>query len=152
MLLSKACIYGIRATLYVGMQEAGKYVPISTIAKELDISFHFLTKILQILTQNQIMVSYRGPNGGISLARAGSDIHLIEIIEAIDGRKVFEECILGMPGCGINKPCPLHDQWALTRKPLLTMFTTTTVAELATRVKRDGLRLADVDKLVSGDR
>ncbi|NIV03877.1 MAG: Rrf2 family transcriptional regulator, partial [Calditrichae bacterium] len=97
-MFSQACNYGIRAALYVASLEEQKFVPIRDIAEKLDISFHFLTKILQKLTLKNIMVSYRGPNGGISLAKPAEQITLLNVIEAIDGPDLFTECILGLPG------------------------------------------------------
>lgn len=145
MILSKTCIYGIRATLFVATQEADKYVPISKVAEALGISFHFLTKILQTLTQQNIMQSYRGPNGGIALAKPAESIFIGEIIRAIDGGDLFSACILGLPGCGELKPCPLHDQWAAIRGNIANMFNQTTVEEMAKRVRERGLRLTDVE-------
>lgn len=145
MVLSKTCIYGIRATLFVATQEADKYVPINRVAEALGISFHFLTKILQTLTQQNIMQSYRGPNGGIALAKPADSIFLEEIIRAIDGTNLFSACILGLPGCGELKPCPLHEQWAGIRGDIAKMFNQTTVSEMAKRVRERGLRLTDVE-------
>ena len=88
MMFSKACVYGLRAALYVATLDKQAFVPIKTISDHLDISFHFLTKILQTLTQHHIMLSYRGPNGGIALARPAEQINAIQIVEAIDGTRL----------------------------------------------------------------
>ena len=149
MFLSKTCIYGIRAVLYTATLEKDKYVPISTIAKELGISFHFLTKILQTLTQKQLMHSYRGPNGGIALAKPAATMKLVDIVEAIDGTKLFTDCLLGLPGCGKRKPCPLHDSWSDVRHQIYNMLTQTTVADLAKKFQSEGLRLSDLEDLAS---
>ncbi len=143
LLFSKTCIYGIRAVLYVASLGKQEYVPIRSISEQLNISFHFLTKILQILTQQNLMISYRGPNGGVSLAKPAEQIKLIEIIEAIDGYNLFTECILGLPGCGTQSPCPIHAQWALTRQSMQQMLETTSLAELGRQINELGLRLAD---------
>ncbi|MEJ2635156.1 MAG: Rrf2 family transcriptional regulator [Calditrichia bacterium] len=145
MLLSKTCVYGLRASLFVATMEERKFVPIREISEKLDISFHFLTKILQILTQNDIMHSYRGPNGGVSLSRPAEQITILEIISAIDGMKIFQQCILGLPGCGEQKPCPLHDQWAETREELKDMFAATSLANLAVKIRNNDLRLTDIN-------
>ncbi len=144
-MLSKTCIYGIRATLYVATQNTDKYLPINQIADALDISFHFLTKILQLLTQKDIMKSYRGPNGGIALAKAPEDIFISDIIKAIDGDDLFKECILGLPGCGELKPCPMHDEWGNIRAQITYMFSKTSVKEMAERIVRDNLRISDIN-------
>lgn len=143
LLFSKTCVYGIRAALYVATLEKQEYVPIRSISEDLNISFHFLTKILQMLTQKNLMTSYRGPNGGVSLAKPADQIKLIEIIEAIDGPRLFAECILGLPECGIQRPCPIHEEWGRTRLNLQNMFENTSLAELGTKINQLGLRLSE---------
>jgi Rrf2 family iron-sulfur cluster assembly transcriptional regulator len=143
LLLSKTCNYGIRAALYVASNKDQQFVPIRQIAEKLNISFHFLTKILQTLTQKQIMNSYRGPNGGVSLAKSPDAITIFDIIEAIDGVKIFEECILGLPGCGNNKPCPFHDNWRAVREDLKNTFMNSTLDDLSNRINDFGLRITE---------
>ena len=143
MTLSKTCIYGIRAVLFTASYGGKEYVPIRRIAEGLGISFHFLTKILQILTQKGIMNSYRGPKGGIILARPAAEISLAEIVVAIDGDDIFQECILGLPGCSDQNPCPLHDDWRMHRMNLKKMLQQTTVAKLAVKVASGGTRIGD---------
>jgi len=143
VLLSKTCNYGIRAALYVASKNDQQFVPIRQIAHELNISFHFLTKILQLLTQKNIMNSYRGPNGGVTLAKPANAITIFNIIEAIDGLKLFEECILGLPGCGNEKPCPFHDNWRVVREDLKRTFNNSTLAELSSRINDFGLRISE---------
>lgn len=148
MIFSKACVYGLRAALYVATLDKQAYVPIKTISDDLDISFHFLTKILQTLTQHNIMLSYRGPNGGIALARPAEQIKVIQIVEAIDGDKIFSDCILDLPGCGTQRPCPMHDQWSRIRTDMKHLLETTTLAGLSERISQFGLRIAaDGDNL-----
>ncbi len=143
-MLSKTCNYGIRAAFYIALNSERPYVPIREISEELGISFHFLTKILQILTQHDIMVSFKGPNGGVSLARPAGEIHLIEIVEAIDGPALFNECLLGLEKCGIENPCPVHVQWSEIREKIKSFFAQTTLEEMAQKVKRNKFRLSDL--------
>lgn len=141
MLLSKACIYGLRASLYLASNQNGNYVSISIMSEKLGISFHFLTKVLQHLSSAGLMESHKGPNGGIRLTKSGSEVSLFDIVEAIDGRKLFTECALGLPGCGTEKPCPLHEKWAETRDSIRTMLQETNLVELADKGKKMNLRI-----------
>ncbi|MFZ1685601.1 MAG: Rrf2 family transcriptional regulator [Candidatus Zixiibacteriota bacterium] len=143
MLFSKGCSYAIRASLLVTIKETKdgrKFIPIRELADELDLSFHFLTKIMQILTESKIMESFRGPNGGIGLARPSKDITLIDVISAVDGMALFTDCALGLPGCGEKTPCPLHAAWAKRRQDLQRMFEKTTLASLARELATNELR------------
>lgn len=129
-MLSKSCEYGLRASLYLASLDRDGYVSIGTISEELDISFPFLTKIFQKLNDAGLLESRRGPNGGVALTTPADEITLHEIVVAIDGPDLFQECVLGLPGCGEAEPCPLHEQWTEERSRVETMFRDTTLAEL----------------------
>lgn len=141
MLLSKSCVYGLRASLYLASNQNGHYISISQLSDKLDISFHFLTKILQQLTAAGLLESLKGPKGGVRLTMSGSEISLLEIVVAIDGSDLFTECVLGLPGCGVEKPCPMHEMWASTRGEIQEMLETTDLATMAKKGKADNLRI-----------
>lgn len=138
MILSQSCMYGLRASLLLASNAdsaEGKYLPIQKISDELGVSFHFLTKILQVLTHAKILESYKGPNGGVRLARPAKSIHLIDVVKSLDGFETFEVCVLGLPGCGDDNPCPLHQQYGKTRDQLQKMFEKTSLAKLANGIE-----------------
>jgi Rrf2 family protein len=144
MLLSKSCEYGLRAMLYLALRGAAEepsadgeterssreYVSIRTVSDELEIGFSFLTKVFQQLNDAGLLTSKRGPGGGVALTHPPSDVPLYDVVVAIDGDELFEECVLGLPGCGEAEPCPLHEQWADEREQLRAMFRSTTLAEV----------------------
>lgn len=138
-MLSKSCEYGLRATLYLSTLDSDGYVPIGKISDKLDISFPFLTKIFQKLNDADLLTSQRGPKGGVALRKSPEAITLYDIVVAIDGDDLFEECVLGLPGCGDAEPCPLHNQWSDRRDQVENMFRNATLAELP------DVRLTDLD-------
>ncbi|MFB6098318.1 MAG: Rrf2 family transcriptional regulator [Salinibacter sp.] len=103
---------------------------IETVSEALDIGFSFLTKVFQQLNEAGLLTSKRGPGGGVALTRPPGDISLYEIVVAIDGTALFEECVLGLPGCGEAEPCPLHEHWTDERERMKTTFQETTLAEV----------------------
>lgn len=143
MLLSKGSVYAIRTALYLAVNEPENNVPVQEIAVALNIPFHFLGKITQILSKNHIIKSVRGRNGGITLGRPPQAITLYQIVEAMEGPHVFDDCILGLPGCGEKTPCPLHEEWGIVRDEFKAYFASTNLDELAHRVKELNLRIAD---------
>jgi Rrf2 family protein len=142
MILSKSCIYGIQAAIAVAAEGGKDFVPIHKLAERLDISFHFLTKVLQQFTQAGIMSSYRGPRGGVALAKPASSITLVEMIAAIDGTEIFTECMLGLPGCGVAPPCPAHEQWMQLRQQFGSLAKQLTLAAMASRANELNVRLS----------
>ncbi|MEX0929565.1 MAG: Rrf2 family transcriptional regulator [Balneolales bacterium] len=144
MVLSKACTYGILASLYVAREthQENEFVSIRQMSDELNISFHFLTKILQKLTKSNILISLKGPKGGVALSRPPKLITMLDIVIAIDGPDLFSECLLGLPGCGSQKPCPVHEQWTAAREDLRIMFQGKTLADTSHDVEALNLRLS----------
>jgi Rrf2 family iron-sulfur cluster assembly transcriptional regulator len=144
MILSKTCNYGLRAALYVATRSDRGYVSIGEISKKLNISFHFLTKILQKLTEKNLMISFRGPKGGVKLTRPADTITLLEIIIAIEGADFFEKCLLGLEKCKENNPCPLHQNWVPIRQQLKNLFQKNSLGAIAGRLKTNQFRITNL--------
>ena len=141
--LSKFSEYGLRALLYMAGKQGGQeYVNLREMSENLDISFHFLTKILQNLTQAKLLTSYRGPNGGVAFKVPPDQISLLEVILVLEGNDYFDKCMLGLPGCGEQKPCPMHDFRLQMRTEIREEFRSTTVAEMGQNLARRRLRLS----------
>ncbi len=149
MMLSRACEYGLRAAFYVAARQPEGYLPIRGIGDALGISVPFLTKVLQQLTQADLLSSSRGPSGGIAFARPLDQITLFDIVVAIDGPGLFRDCVLGLPGCGSQRPCPLHNGWVIERERLRALFRETTLADVAQRLRESNLRLAALPDLLN---
>ncbi len=146
MRLPKPCIYAIQASLYLAsVGPLRRYVPIRTVANDLGISYHFLTKILQSLSARGILTSYRGPNGGVGLAKPPDNVTVMDIIRALDHGELFDECLLGLPGCGEQKPCPLHEHWENTRGRMRRAFESTTLSHMAAEIEGGAQRITSFD-------
>ena len=131
MFLSRSCEYAIQAVLYLAKHNDIPYISIKVISDEYNISFHFLGKILQTLTKKGILTSYKGPKGGVSLAKLPEEILLIDIIEAIDGLKFFKsKCAVGIPICQRDEFCLLHEQWNSIQDNIYNMFADKNIAQL----------------------
>lgn len=141
----------MRATLLLASYQNGGYTSIKDLSEKLDISFHFLTKILQQLTAADLLESMKGPKGGVKLTRESSDISLQEIVVAIDGTDLFTECVLGLPGCGSEKPCPMHTMWAETRDDIEQMLQTTSLEDMSKEGMEQDLRITADGQFVWGD-
>lgn len=145
MRLSKSCTYAVRASVYLALRHEDRYVPIREIAGKLDISYHFLTKILQTLTNRDILTSYRGPRGGVGLARPASEISVLEVVLAMERPDYFKECLLGFPDCGETTPCPLHDSWQEVRGRMQDAFKAMSLDELAKEIRKGRQRISSGD-------
>lgn len=142
-MLAKSSEYGIRATLYVASLSREGFVPIREISEKTDISFHYLTKVLQTLAGDKIVTSLRGSKGGVRLARPPEEITLLDVVRAFEGPEVFKGCLLGLPQCDDGHPCVLHDSWNKVRDILFTVFERTNLQQLLDRIEKENLRFYD---------
>src|SRR5690554_2637996 len=133
-MFSKACEYGIKATLYIAQQALSteQKIGVKDIAKEINSPEAFTAKIMQTLSRDKIVYSMKGPSGGFFIPKdeLGS-IRLSSIVKAIDGEDIYRGCGLGLEQCSETEPCPLHDKFKLIRDELAKMLTETSLLELA---------------------
>ena len=125
----------------VGKSGGQEYVGIREMSEQLDISFHFLTKILQSLTQAKLLASYRGPNGGVAFNTPPDKILLSDVVRVLEGDDFFDSCLLGLPGCSESVPCPMHQFWGKIRDELKQEFETTSLAAMGQTALLGKLRL-----------
>ncbi|MBT3266457.1 Rrf2 family transcriptional regulator [Candidatus Poribacteria bacterium] len=131
MILSKACEYGVRVVLLLAAQDdPGTYHPVRTLADRCGSPHYFLSKICGQLTRDGILKSYKGPNGGVALARPLTEITLMDVVVSIDGREQFDKCVLGLEPCSSSMPCPVHDEWAGIKGAMLGMLENRNLREL----------------------
>ena len=133
-MFSKACEYGIKATIYIAVKSMRRErVSLKEIAEEVDSPVAFTAKILQSLAKNGIIDSHKGPTGGFQIEEAKIDtIKLHDIVHAIDGDKIFSGCGLGLEQCDASQPCPVHNKFVDIRDNLKIMLQNTSLYELAT--------------------
>ncbi|MEJ5306223.1 MAG: Rrf2 family transcriptional regulator [Ignavibacteria bacterium] len=134
VIFSKKCEYGLQAILYLASKNDKEYFSAKEIASDLKIPKEFVSKILQSLVNYKIVGSKKGKNGGFFLAKKPSQIRLIDIVEAIDGLKVFETCVLGFPDCKSDVPCPVHYQWGKLRNMAYEMLSAETIDKFTDKV------------------
>lgn len=133
-MFSKACEYGIKATIYIAAQSLqDRRVSLKEIAEQVDSPTAFTAKILHQLAKNDILDSTKGPAGGFQIEKKRIDeIKLADIVFAIDGDSIYEDCGLGLEKCNANKPCPVHDKFVVIRDELKRMLQNTSLYELTT--------------------
>lgn len=139
-MFSKACEYGIRATIYIALQSLqGKRVRLKDIAHKIDSPVAFTAKILQQLAKNNILDSVTGPLGGFEIEKKKMNtVKLSNIVSAIDGEGIYRGCALGLKECNENQPCPVHNQFKIIRNELKEMLESTSIRDLALGLKDGG--------------
>ncbi|MEP7106540.1 MAG: Rrf2 family transcriptional regulator [Ferruginibacter sp.] len=115
-MLSLTCKTAIKAVIYLASKfESGERSGIKEIAQFIDASEHTVGKMLQTLVKEEVINSAKGPTGGFYITTRQKSQPVINIINAIDGNEVFDECGLGLSKCSSKHPCPMHNDYMSIR-------------------------------------
>lgn len=115
-MLSLTCKTAIKAVIYLASKfESGEKSGIKEIAEFIDASEHSVGKMLQTLVKDEVINSAKGPTGGFYITAIQKNQPIIKIIDAIDGKEVFEQCGLGLSKCSATRPCPIHNDYKIVR-------------------------------------
>jgi len=131
-MFSKACEYGIKASIYIARESiGGNRVNLKQISNSINSPEAYTAKILQQLVKDGVITSVKGKMGGFEMDPSTlSDIKLVRIIKALDGDGLYHSCILGLAECDPNKPCALHQRIFMIRKDLQKMLEVTSMNDL----------------------
>ena len=131
MLFSSATEYGIRGLSELALRGGGRSMLLERLVAGTDLPRDFLAKVFQKLVHSGILTSAKGRGGGFALARASHEITLLQIVEAIEGERLMDACVVGLERCNDQMPCPQHDLYKPIRQRLKAYMMTTTLADLA---------------------
>jgi Rrf2 family protein len=125
MQITRQADYAIRAVLHLARVGTGRRASTSQIAQDQNIPPSFLAKIVSQLSVAGLLQTSRGARGGVSLARAPHDITLLEVIEAIDGPILLNECVADEANCTFSEDCPLRPVWCEAQAELVARLSST---------------------------
>ena len=129
-MFSKSCEYGIKAMIFVAQKSKEEArVGVKDIAKGINAPTHFIAKILQELSRKNLVQSMKGPNGGFYLEKTDFQTSLADIVKAIDGDSIYDDCVLGLKACSQKNPCPVHDEYKEVKKNLISMLEKNTLRD-----------------------
>lgn len=104
-------------------------VGVKEIAKGTDSPEHFIAKIMQELGRKRLVQSIKGPNGGFYMTERDFKISISDIVKAMDGDKLYSDCVLGLKACSEKNPCPVHFEFKEIKKRLIHMIENNTIGD-----------------------
>ncbi len=119
MQITKQADYAVRAVMYLAKLQSGERAATSKIAEEQHIPPSFLAKIVSQLSIAGLLHTSRGARGGVALARTPDKITLLDVVEAIDGPILLNECSHADGMCAFASTCPLTSIWQDAQRDLI---------------------------------
>jgi len=102
--------YAVTAMLDLAIHHGSGPIALADIAQRQGISLSYLEQLFSRLRRQSLVSSVRGPGGGYNLARSASEIHVAEVISAVDENVDTTRCA-GAHNCQDSGPCLTHDLW-----------------------------------------
>ncbi len=135
MQITRQADYAVRAVLHLARINGNERAATSQIAKEQHIPPSFLAKIISQLSIAGLLHTSRGARGGVTLARDPKDVSLLEVIEAIDGPIMLNECVGENSICTFDDDCPLRPVWCEAQEELVNRLKGTNFQQLLEQSK-----------------
>ena len=130
--LSKKVEYGLIAVKHMVLK--GIDIPCSSkeISSKYKIPYDLLSKILQKLKKEKILVSIQGTNGGYKLSVAPDKITLAAIFNAIEGSTYILDCgsHTDPEHCSIYETCIISSPLKKIQQSINSYFNTTKLSEI----------------------
>ena len=146
-LYSAGVEYGIHCLIFlVGNRGDTREASVRDLAELQGVPLDYLAKIFTKLAKAKLVVATEGVRGGFKLARPADEISLLDIVNAIDGRKAIFDCreIRGRcalfegeaPDWALEGHCSVHAAMMTAQKRMEDALAQQTILDIARKVGR----------------
>ena len=138
MQITRAADYAVRVLIHLASAPHGHKYPLNELAVATGVQESFLSKILQRLVHQGMLISQRGSGGGFVLNRAPDQITLLSVVEAIEGPTQLNHCVGEAGHCSRKEWCGAHPTWERAQQALTGVLGAVSIAQLADETARLG--------------
>lgn len=130
MQITRQTEYAVRTLLELARGPQGQLLPAKVISQRQDIPEVFLKKTIQILARAGLVVTQRGTQGGVKLAKPSNQITLADVVTAVEGPLALNVCLAKGYDCP-NKPnCRVRKILARSQAALVAELSRETLADI----------------------
>jgi Rrf2 family protein len=120
--------YALRALVALAAEE-GRPQTTRQLAKVTKVPGPYLSKVLQLLSKQNLVEAHRGVHGGFSLSRPARNITILDAVDAVEPIQRIQVCPLGLKSHG-KRLCPLHKKMDAALAEVQRAFASTTLADV----------------------
>jgi Rrf2 family protein len=135
MQITRQADYALRAVSYLAKLGPNQRAATRNVADEMKIPPSFLAKIISQLSIAGLLHTSRGARGGVTLAREPGKISMLDVVEAIDGPILLNECVGDPADCEFQEECVAHPIWVEAQKSLVKRLGETRFDQLTNKKK-----------------
>ncbi len=125
--------YAVRVVLALARQANGARLSTPAIQREMQIPPALTTRIVAELAKAELIKTFPGRDGGLTLARPAVQISLRDVVEAFEGPILLSEClqVRGESDCPFQMSCPVRPKWGRVQVAMLREMATISFEDLA---------------------
>ena len=127
--------YAIRAMLLLA-RAPGEVLSGSEIARQTAIPERLVTQVMGQLVRAELVHARLGRHGGYWLDDEGERIHILAIVEAVEGDARRSRCVLSGAQCSPEDLCQVHDIYAAAQEALISRLAKASLASAFSGVAR----------------
>lgn len=130
MKLSTRGRYGTRLMLELTKHYGHGPVSMSRISKNQNIPIKYLEQLVIPLKKANLISSVRGPKGGHMLARSPEKINLWELLQLLESKFTFVDCLKNEDICDNAPNCPVRPVWGKALSLMMKHFKETSLSDV----------------------
>jgi Rrf2 family protein len=121
--LSKKTEYAIIALLDMAGNGHDRLITVRDLSQKYHIPRDLMSKVMQTLARNGLILSQQGVNGGYKIARPAAEININSVIQAVDGPISLVDCkIHDKENCEQIEYCNIKSPMNFIHSELLNLF------------------------------
>jgi Rrf2 family protein len=136
MKLSTKGRYAMRAMLDLAQHYGEGLVLLKNVARRQEVSERYLEHLFLTLKAAGLVNSVRGARGGFQLTRPPSEVKLIDIVRACEGKLSVVECVTDPTSCRRSASCATRDMWMELQMAMDGVLESLTLQDLVERQHR----------------
>lgn len=125
--------YAVRVVLALAKRAEGTRLSTAAIQHEMQVPSTLMPRIVAELAKANLLTTFPGRDGGVSLARAAAQITLLDVVDAFEGPLLLSEClqVKGEDDCPFQMNCPVRPKWGRVQRAMLREMAAINFEELA---------------------
>lgn len=135
-LYSKGCEYAIRALAEISDGKSMGHFRAQDICRKAGIPEAYARKTFQALVQNGFLKAVPGPGGGYTLARDPKKATVMDVVDAVEGKDNYSQCLMGLTACSDHNPCALHFTWLKLKGQMIGALRSKTLLDLSRSLQK----------------
>jgi Rrf2 family protein len=135
MQITRQTEYAIKTLTELGKLSYGQLLSSKLISQRQDIPEDFLHKTIQILARAGLVVTQRGVQGGVRLARPLEQVTIADVIEAMEGPVALNICLSPSFHCENKGNCQVRKVLADAQAAMLQELRKKSLADIVAATK-----------------